>query len=62
MADVRVGDKIVILTEAGENCHGKIGYVRKIDDIFQAYGTWGKEPICLYLDTVFVLNRTNKIA
>jgi len=57
MANVKPGDKIVILNMAGEPDYtGKKGIVTHIDDLGQIHGTWGGCAIIPEEDDFQILN------
>lgn len=49
----KAGDSIKIIDMVNmEEYNGKTGKITYIDDIFQAFGTWGKYPIRLDMDKI----------
>lgn len=56
MSNVKVGDKIKIISMDGEpEYNGKVGVVEHIDSIGQLHGTWGGCALIPELDSFIVI-------
>ena len=60
MNEVKIGDKIKIITMEGEPIYeDKVGTVTSIDDMGQLHGTWGGIAIIPDLDEFIIISRSN---